>query len=136
MVQQDDGGTSLFLVVDGLLDVAVKDEKATRVVAQVLPGQFFGEMSLLTGDPRSATVTTETEATLYEIRREDLAPMLQERPELAESLSRALAERRRRNDEALSREANVESRVVRSTLAEQFLKRIHQVFHIGNIRRG
>lgn len=135
VVQQDDGGTSLFLVVDGLLDVAVKDEKATRVVAQVLPGQFFGEQSLLTGDPRSATVTTETEATLYEVRREDLAPMLQERPELAESLSRALAERRRRNDEALSREANVESRVVRSTLAEQFLKRIHQVFHIGNIRR-
>ena len=130
VVEQDDGGTSLFLVVDGLLEVSVQDGESSRVVAQLVPGQFFGEWALLTGEPRSATVTAETEATLYQLRRDDFAPVLQERPRLAETLSQALAERRRLTDEKLRAAAREETHAARSSLAEQFLRRIQGVFRL------
>jgi len=53
-----------------------------------------GEMSLLTGAPRSATLRTATAAVLQEIRRDDLAPLLSENPALAERFAEVLADRR------------------------------------------
>ena len=98
VVQQGDDGDSLFLVVDGLLEVRRKaDDGRTRTVARLEPGQCFGEMSLLSGEPRSATVTAITDGTLFELDRQGLAPILQNRPEIADLLSGILLERQEQN---------------------------------------
>ena len=64
---------------------------------RMVPGDVFGEMSLLTGQPRSATVTAVTDAVVFEVAREDLDPVLQRRPELAEALAGIMAARRAQN---------------------------------------
>jgi CRP-like cAMP-binding protein len=54
-------------------------------------------MSLLTGQPRSATILAATDAVVYEIRKEDLVPVLQRRPEIAAGLAALMADRQRQN---------------------------------------
>ena len=62
IIYADSEGSSMFVLLEGLCDVHIDNaEIGQRVkVAQLNPGQFFGEMSLLTGEPRSATVTAST----------------------------------------------------------------------------
>ena len=67
------------------------------MIARLEPGQCFGEMSLLSGEPRSATVTAITDGTLFELDRQGLAPILQGRPEIADLLSSILVERQEQN---------------------------------------
>ena len=93
-------GSSLLIVVEGVLDVwreAGRDGRRDWLGA-IGPGAAIGEFSLLTGEPRSATVTVKRDAVLLEIGREALAPVLERRPELVEALGRILAERRARSD--------------------------------------
>jgi len=97
VVHQGDEGDSLFVVVDGLLEVRRESDGRTRTIARLEPGECFGEMSLLSGEPRSATVTATTDGTLFELDRKGLAPILQNRPEIAELLSNILVERQEQN---------------------------------------
>lgn len=94
IVRQGEAGSSLFVVVEGVLDVTIMvGSAAPRRVRLLAPGDMFGEYSLLTGEPRSATVTARTESVLFEITKADLDPLLQRYPELAEAMSRTLASR-------------------------------------------
>ncbi len=94
MVCQGDAGSSLFIVVEGLLDVEIAfPEGGSRKVRSIGPGTMFGEYSLLTGAPRSATVTARTESVLFEITKADLEPTLTRCPELAQAMSATLAAR-------------------------------------------
>jgi small-conductance mechanosensitive channel len=94
IVRAGDPGASLFVVVEGLLRVlrpsADGDE---RQVDEMAPGTAFGEFSLLTGAPRSATVVPRGDAVVYEITKDDLEPILKRRQDLAERLSWILAQR-------------------------------------------
>ena len=66
-------GTSMYILVEGLLNVfaPVSADGSEIKVAQITPGLFFGEMSLLTGEERSATVTCQTDAEVYEVTKEN-----------------------------------------------------------------
>jgi CRP-like cAMP-binding protein len=64
---------------------------------RIAPGEVFGEMSLLTGQPRSATVTAALDAVIYEIRRDDLNPILRRRPVIADGLAAVMADHQARN---------------------------------------
>lgn len=97
IVVQDDPGSALFILVGGLLEVKMHADGRERVVGQLIPGEFFGEMAMLTGEPRVATVTAVTNSRVFELRHESLKPILQERQEVAELLSRALAQRRKQS---------------------------------------
>jgi len=57
LIRRGDPGDSMFVLVEGLVYVFAGDDGTEVKVAQIVPGQFFGEMSLLTGEARSATVT-------------------------------------------------------------------------------
>ena len=57
------------------------------------PGECFGEVSLLTGEPRSATVTARTNCEILEIQKLAIGAVLRENPQLAETLSETLAMR-------------------------------------------
>jgi CRP-like cAMP-binding protein len=94
VVRQGEAGSSLFVVAEGLLDVAIAfRESQPRPVRALAPGEMFGEFSLLTGAPRSATVTARTDSVLFEITKADLVPVLERHPELAEAMSSVLAAR-------------------------------------------
>ena len=101
IVVQGEAGSSLFVVVDGVLEVNVKSNGTNTRVGQVQAGECFGEMSLLTGEPRSVTVTAITDTTVFELNHDMLAPILQRRPEVCQRLSQILAERQARTDERL-----------------------------------
>lgn len=131
IVTQGEPGTTLYLVVDGLLEVRVEDNGHSRKVAQLEPGLFFGEMSLLTGEPRSATVLSVTGSTLYELDRDVMAPILQDRPGLAETLSRALAERKTQTQSHLQQRDGESDPATRRHMAGDFLRRIQGFFGLN-----
>lgn len=94
VVRQGEPGESLFVVREGVLEVAVEGgDGMVRSVARLHPGSFFGEMSLLTGAARSATVTPVVDAVLIEIAKDDLEPILRHWPDVARRMSECLAER-------------------------------------------
>ncbi len=97
IIREGEPGASLFILAEGALDVTVVRDGAASGIDRMVPGDVFGEMSLLTGQPRSATITAVTDAVVFEVAREDLEPILQRRPELAEALAGIMAERLAQN---------------------------------------
>jgi len=94
VVRQGEPGASLFVVLEGLLHVSEATENgSSRRFGQLRPGEIFGELSLLTGEPRSATVTTSTASELLEITKETFSPILERRQELAQKLGEIVAQR-------------------------------------------
>ncbi|MBP0466234.1 mechanosensitive ion channel family protein [Roseomonas sp. PWR1] len=98
IVRQGEEGASLYLLAEGVLEVLIaRPGGGERRVDRLFPGAVFGEMSLLTGQPRSATVRAETEALVFELGREALDPLLRARPDLVEGLTAIMAARQSRN---------------------------------------
>jgi hypothetical protein len=88
IINQGDPGSSLFVVIAGLLEVAQCDASDRHgAVGRRVPGDVFGEISLLTGAPRIATVTTLTPVTLVEIDKQHLQPIFDANPEVIARLS-------------------------------------------------
>ncbi|MBC7908736.1 MAG: mechanosensitive ion channel family protein, partial [Rhodospirillaceae bacterium] len=105
---QGDPGGSLYLLADGVLEVRLDDAVLDRMV----PGEVLGEVSLLTGQPRSASVVALTDGVVFEIRKEHVEPILRARPQLAEGLAALMAQRQRHNRERLAaRRAQTETPV-------------------------
>jgi small-conductance mechanosensitive channel len=91
VIRQGDPGTSLFVIMSGRVEVTVRQADAAAVcLATLEPGYYFGEMSLMTGEPRSATVTALVEARLLEVGKESFGRILAAQPDLVEQLGAAL----------------------------------------------
>ena len=86
VVRQGDPGDALFVVARGTLRV-VKDGKALREIGR---GAVFGEVALLDGAPRAATVEAVTDAELLRVPRSELEALLDESPEIARAVIRML----------------------------------------------
>jgi CRP-like cAMP-binding protein len=96
LVVQGSQGNSLFVVVDGTVEVMLRREDGQDwPVDTMTKGAVVGEMSLLTGEPRAATVRAVTSATVYEIGRRQYEPLLRARPQLIDELARIVEERLR-----------------------------------------
>ena len=98
ILHQGDAGDSLFILSEGLLSVyiATPDGLGSKV-GQINPGSFFGELSLLTGAPRSATVVPFVDSVVAEIGKDSMSHLLAKRPMIAAILSEALAEHQYHN---------------------------------------
>ena len=83
-------GDSLFIVHAGTVSVRVDDAE----VARLQPGDFFGEMALLTGERRAADIIALSDVVAVEIAKDALSPVLHDHPELATAISARIAERR------------------------------------------
>jgi len=94
IVRQGQKGNSMFIIHRGTVDVQIKEDGKPKSLRKLREGDFFGEISLLTGEPRSATVLAEEETEVLEIDNLCLKPILEENPELVESLSEIIEERR------------------------------------------
>jgi CRP-like cAMP-binding protein len=101
---QGQPGESLFLVVQGEVEVMLRRDDGSEVsLGTRASGAVLGEMSLLTGAPRSATVRALDGAVVYEIGPRQYEPILAARAELVEALERAMASRLRAQGELLER---------------------------------
>ncbi len=98
LIEQGDNGDSMFILVEGKADVLVKRDGVQARVAGLGSGDCFGEMSLLTGENRSATVTASTDCEVVEIGKEILGKSLKENPQLVTQLGELLAKRRMENE--------------------------------------
>jgi len=95
VVREGDTTSSMFLIASGRAAVSVHGGVAdSRGVAVLDAGSAFGEISLLTGEPRLATVRALTESSLVEIDKPTLAPILKSNPSLVAKLDRIILERR------------------------------------------
>ncbi len=84
----------LYLIDDGEVAVRVADGAFEKEVARLKGGDFFGEMSLLTGEKRSATVVALTDAECFRLDKEIFKAVIQRRPHLAADVAKVLAQRR------------------------------------------
>ena len=100
IVRQGQTGNSMFVIHRGAVDVQIKEDGEPKSLRKLREGDFFGEMGLLTGEPRAATVLAEEETEILEIDNRCLKPILEENPELVESLSAIIDERRVALDKA------------------------------------
>ena len=90
IIRQGAEGDSMFIVHEGT--VAVRIDEAE--VARLQPGDFFGEMALLTGEARAADVVALSDVVAVEIAKDAVEPVLHDHPELAAAISSKVAERR------------------------------------------
>ncbi|MFP4374982.1 MAG: cyclic nucleotide-binding domain-containing protein [Spirochaetaceae bacterium] len=102
MVEEGTKGSSLFIVTSGAVQVSKRSPKKTDVeMTRLGAGDVIGEMSLLTGEPRTATVTALVPVTAIEVTKEALAPILREVPELSDKFAEVMLDRRLENEDFL-----------------------------------
>src|SRR5262245_31578601 len=122
LVRQGDPGEALFIILEGSVDVLVEVSGLSKVVNTLHKGQFFGEMSLLTGEPRSATVVAKTPLRVLRIEKHSMSRVIEGHAELIGTISELVVNRQRHSQaahEELSRErANLDvARETRSLIA-------------------
>ncbi|MGE5372190.1 MAG: mechanosensitive ion channel family protein [Solirubrobacterales bacterium] len=124
LFQEGDPGDSMYLVVVGVLKVQVNRNGADLNIAQITPGQFFGEMSMLTGEPRTATIRAATDVIAYEIQRQHLSEVFEKQPKTVELISTVIAQRQLSNDKVMSQLSETEKKSEVESLAKQLWRRI------------
>jgi CRP-like cAMP-binding protein len=100
LIHEDGADASLFIIVDGEVEVTTGDPKHGKHIATLGPGAFFGEMSLMTGERRSATVRALTDVRVLEITASAIAPFLEASPDLVERFAKVLKKRQGELDRA------------------------------------
>lgn len=97
VVREDSVGREFLIVADGQLAVTRGESANTELLSVVSAGDVVGEMALLHGVPRSATVTTLTDATVYAGSAQEFFAFLEAAPSAAERIIATAAERKRSN---------------------------------------
>ena len=124
IVGEGEAGDSLLVIDRGRVRIA----KGGVALATLGPGEFFGEMSLLTGEPRSASAVAEAPTEVVLLDRAALAPLLVRDPALAETLSKLLAARAASTEERLEHARGELERARGGQDQASLLKRIRSFF--------
>jgi CRP/FNR family cyclic AMP-dependent transcriptional regulator len=98
LVREGEHGRELYVVVSGSVRVVRKG----RTVARMGPGDFFGELALVSGAPRSATVTTESETTVMVLDPRRFDVVMDREPRVAKAVMAAMADRLRAVERSVS----------------------------------
>jgi CRP/FNR family cyclic AMP-dependent transcriptional regulator len=104
--RQGDPGDTLYIIATGTVKIVRSTEEGKELLLTLLgPGEVFGELSLLDGEPRSADAVAQESCEVFLLRREDLYSFLRGHPTVAEALLRVLARRLRATDDVLDEAA-------------------------------
>jgi CRP-like cAMP-binding protein len=93
LFEEGQPGDYMYVVQDGEVEIRRQVGETERVLAVLPPGEFFGEMAILNGRPRSATAVCRTDARLLVIEGKTFEAMLRARPEIALRIIKSLANR-------------------------------------------
>jgi len=130
IIRQGEAGASMFLLVRGRAIVTVASNGESARVGELHSGDCFGEMSLLTGEPRSATIIAETDCEVVEIGKDALVGMLQQSPNLVHDLGELLARRKVQTDDALAHAAHARLSDREREYATTFVQRVKAFFEL------
>ena len=131
VIEEGAEGDSMFILLRGTAQVSISKNGSLIPVATLNSGDCFGEMSLLTGEPRSATVRADADCYVMEIGKPVMAEVLRDAPGCLEQLSDLLAQRKMRTegilkDAVLPAEQAAKENEYRAT----FLKRLKTFFSL------
>lgn len=117
--RQDDPGSSLYVIESGVVKVQRTSPEGKEVILAILgPGDFFGELALLDGEPRSADAVAKEDTAVLVLERDDFIAFLDREPAVATKLLAALSRRLRRTDQLVQDAAflDVPARLARALL--------------------
>src|ERR1700704_107654 len=129
VIEEGAEGDSMFILLRGTAQVSISKNGSLIPVATLNSGDCFGEMSLLTGEPRSATVRADADCYVMEIGKPVMAEVLRESPGCLEQLSDLLAQRKMRTEGILKDAgAPAEQTAKENEYRATFLKRLKKFF--------
>ena len=91
--RQGDQGDEMFIIIKGMVRICQGEGEDRQELFAWGPGEFFGEMAIISDAPRSATAVSDTESLLVRIRRAELHDLIRTRPEIALHITRTLISR-------------------------------------------
>lgn len=98
----EDPGNAMFILKDGLVKITIEDQNGREIILRMLyPTDFFGEMSLLDGMPRSATVTTQEPTDALVLYREHFLALIERSPKILLNMTAVLSRRLRKMNELI-----------------------------------
>ena len=100
---QGDQGDAMYLIEEGAIDISAGSGKQKVILTSLFKQQYFGELSLLDGAPRSATATAQRDTGLLALDRDDFVEFVRRRPEAALSIMHEVGERMRATNELMTR---------------------------------
>jgi small-conductance mechanosensitive channel/CRP-like cAMP-binding protein len=130
IIRQGDQGDSMFILERGQAEVFVQKDGYSFSVGALSVGDCFGEMSLLTGEQRSATIVANVDCEVVEIQKNTVAPLLREHPELANSLTETLATRKATTETELAKNRILGTTLEPNEIKEGFLRKLRQFFEL------
>jgi small-conductance mechanosensitive channel/CRP-like cAMP-binding protein len=130
IAHQNDVGDCMYILARGEVEVLFEANGRSERVAVLKPGEVMGEMSLMTGEPRRATLKALTDVDCYALDTKGFEATLVQRPELAESLAQLLTERSR----ALLELRNAMPRETATVQKAAILVRIRDIFGLSHGR--
>ncbi len=133
LLRAGDPGGSMFVLYRGRVEIRVPAPSGGLVrVAEIAPGEVIGEMSLLTGEDRSADAVALSEVGVVEVRRAEMKSLLDANAALAEALAREESERLAQRADAFAR---AEARSRGTTTPASILQRIRRFFDLDGASR-
>lgn len=126
LAKQDEVGDCLFIVVRGHAAVWLEAQGSRHLLAELGPNNVIGEMSLMTGEPRRATVTARTDVDCYMLDKAGFQATLQQRPELAEIFAQLLTARSQQLAELRENVPTIPASVEKAAI----LARIRNMFRV------
>ena len=124
IVRQDEAGDSLFIIAEGVVSVSVriKETNESLELARLGAGDFFGEMALLSGEPRTTTIIAHTGSEFFEITRDEFASFLEKNPEFLESLNKYMVMRKEDTREKVANSMATDEE--KDTFSKRLMRRV------------
>ncbi len=100
-----DPGDEMYIIINGKVKICIYDEQGNeKIVATLQGGDYFGEMALLTGEPRSASVITTEDSEMFALHKNDFDVILEKFPSISISIGKIMSQRLR---ETLAKASNL-----------------------------
>ena len=133
VVREGENGGSFFIVIKGNLEVLKqKKDGSPTVIGALSAGQFFGELALLTGEPRSATIKAVTDSELLRLEKSDFKEILERHPSLADTLAEVVSSRQAVLVQHSAKESPVEEQAENKRSA--ISRKIREFFNIQDLK--
>lgn len=130
LIRQGDKGDLMYILVEGTLQVYIHSAEQTEQipVAKLTPGKYFGEMSMLVGEPRSATIVALSDVMVYELTKETMSRLFAEHSDMMQKISEKIAEQQLMNMLKQKEYTSPEIQNQKHSFASAFVKRISKFF--------
>lgn len=130
IIKQGDAGEEVFVVENGQVRIKVEKDGRTVFTKDRGPGYLFGEMSLLTGEPRSATVTSLEDTVVFAINKDAFNRIIKADPSVIEKMGAVIEERRRQVTEGKKDTEEIPAGDPEEN-AENFLDKVRNFFNLS-----